>query len=212
MTYIVSPELQKLFDSVDDMARVYRAGGVPEDQLKDWVRRRKYAVAREHWEPNWKNIAAWRSKFTSMLLKKRPGGDPFLGRENDRRITKTCDKMCGCSWQHLRDHIQRQFRPGMTWENHGKGREDWVLDHIKPICMFDWWKPEGLKEAFHWSNVQPLWYIEHRAKSAEDKRLARARKFNDEEYRKRLPTGKALPPLEGTDAEILAQLERQLSA
>ncbi len=84
-----------------------------------------------------------------------------------------------------------------------------MVDHVEPICLFDWWTDEGLKEAFHWSNVQPLWYKEHREKTSLDLREARVRKMKDSEYRKRLPN-QYLPPLEGSNDEILAQLQAQI--
>ena len=39
-----------------------------------------------------------------------------------------------------------------------------VIDHVKPICMFDVTKDEELKEAFNWKNTQTLFKEVHQQK------------------------------------------------
>lgn len=69
---------------------------------------------------------------------------------------------CGCSKQELLDHIESQFKEGMTWKNHGK----WHVDHIKPLAMFDMTDPDEIKKAMHYTNLQPLWAEENWSKGA----------------------------------------------
>lgn len=200
-------DLQRIFRWVEEQEAAYVKAGMDRREASLWARRRKYGIAREQWDPSWRRIGLMRSRFISMLFKKHRRGNSWGG---ENRITKTCDAICGCGWQQLRDHVEKQFRPGMTWENHGNGGELWVVDHIKPVCLFDWWTDAGLLAAFHWTNVQPLWWAEHREKSRGDQVSARKRKQVDPEYRMRLPTYGALPPLEGTDEEIMARLAEEL--
>lgn len=62
----------------------------------------------------------------------------------------------GCSIEELKTHIESKFAPGMTWENYGiKG---WHIDHIKPLAKFDLKDEVQLKEACHYTNLQPLWW------------------------------------------------------
>ena len=58
-----------------------------------------------------------------------------------------------CTIGELRWHIERQFKPGMTWEN----RERWVLTHIIPIYAIDRSQPDALQRFNHWSNIKPQW-------------------------------------------------------
>ena len=41
----------------------------------------------------------------------------------------------------------------MSWNNYGK----WHLDHIKPLSSFNLQNIDELKQACHYSNLQPLW-------------------------------------------------------
>lgn len=68
-------------------------------------------------------------------------------------------ELLGCSIQDARLHIEKQFKEGMTWENHGT--HTWHIDHIKPCALFDLTKPEEQKKAFHYTNLQPLWAEEN---------------------------------------------------
>ena len=63
-------------------------------------------------------------------------------------------------WQHL----EKQFKPGMTKENHGV--HGWHIDHIRPCASFDLTKPEEQKKCFHYTNLQPLWATENISKGA----------------------------------------------
>ena len=71
-------------------------------------------------------------------------------------------KLLGCSSEFLRQHLERQFKPGMSWENHGQ----WHLDHIKPCASFDLSKPEQQRICFNYKNLQPLWAIDNMKKGA----------------------------------------------
>lgn len=62
----------------------------------------------------------------------------------------------GCSIEQLMNHIESQFLPGMTWDNHTKF--GWHIDHKIPCSKFDLTKPEHVKQCFHWTNLQPLWW------------------------------------------------------
>lgn len=72
--------------------------------------------------------------------------------------------LVGCTPSELVAHLERLFKPGMTWENYGL--HGWHVDHKMPCKAFDLTKPEEQKKCFHYTNLQPLWAKENWTKSA----------------------------------------------
>ena len=60
------------------------------------------------------------------------------------------EKLLGCDWKTAMNHIEKQFEPWMTWENHG----EWHIDHIKPLASAN--TIEEMTPLFHYTNLQPL--------------------------------------------------------
>ena len=73
----------------------------------------------------------------------------------------------GCDSSALRAHIEGQWKPGQSWSNYGRGDDQWCLDHRLPLS---WWTDltveAQLREAFHWTNLQPLWTWENKKKGS----------------------------------------------
>ncbi len=65
-----------------------------------------------------------------------------------------------CSLEFLSQHLQKQFQPGMTWENYGQ----WHIDHIIPLCSAK--NKKQLLKLWHYSNLQPLWAIDNLKKGS----------------------------------------------
>ena len=70
-------------------------------------------------------------------------------------------KLLGCSIEFLKIRLEKQFKPGMTWDNYGL----WHIDHIKPCASFDLSKPSEQRKCFNYKNLQPLWAIDNLRKS-----------------------------------------------
>lgn len=83
----------------------------------------------------------------------------YLGVKNSR--SGRFGTLLGCTSEELRQHLQGQFEPWMTWENYGKR---WHVDHIIPCSRFDLMNPEHQKICFHYRNLQPLSVRENLAK------------------------------------------------
>ena len=71
-----------------------------------------------------------------------------------RKQTRTTE-LLGCCIAQLKAHIEQQFLPGMSWENHGL--HGWHIDHIRPCASFDLTDPTQQRQCFHYTNLQPLW-------------------------------------------------------
>jgi hypothetical protein len=68
-------------------------------------------------------------------------------------------KLLGCSVNEFKEHIEKQFKPGMSWDNYGL--YTWHIDHIIPCSSFDLTKEEEQRKCFHYTNLQPLWANEN---------------------------------------------------
>lgn len=70
---------------------------------------------------------------------------------------KTLD-FIGCSRFELMRHLERQFKPGMAWNNYGS---EWHVDHERPCYTFDFSQHGDARICFHFSNLRPLWATEN---------------------------------------------------
>lgn len=70
-------------------------------------------------------------------------------------------ELIGCSRLELVSHLERQFLRGMNWDNFGVR---WQIDHVQPLASFDLSRPEHQRQAFHFTNLQPLWKEDNLAK------------------------------------------------
>jgi hypothetical protein len=74
----------------------------------------------------------------------------------------------GCSIVELKIWLENQFLPGMTWENWGRKNNNWQIDHIKPLFMFDLSDREQFLQACHYTNLRPLWKIDNLSRTYEE--------------------------------------------
>jgi hypothetical protein len=71
--------------------------------------------------------------------------------------------LVGCSVEDLKGHLQSLFTEGMHWNNYGK--KGWTIDHICPCASFDLLDPAEQEKCFHYTNLQPLWFVDNCRKS-----------------------------------------------
>lgn len=73
--------------------------------------------------------------------------------------------MVNYSLADLARHLERQFLPGMTWDNYGP---TWHVDHIVPKASFSFQSAadEGFRACWALTNLRPLWSIENIRKGA----------------------------------------------
>ena len=86
----------------------------------------------------------------------------FIRTTNWIKTTKFEEYM-GCSLDELRNHLEAQFTPGMTWETYGHGKDKWTVDHIIPLSSAK--TEEEMYKLCHFSNLQPMWYLDNIRKS-----------------------------------------------
>lgn len=101
---------------------------------------------RKHNNPYFRLVAALRTRLRGAL--------------NGRCKSARTLELIGCPVPELQQHLTRQFKPGMAWENYGL----WQVDHIRPCDSFDLSDPAQQRECFNFSNLQPLWKTENLSK------------------------------------------------
>ena len=67
----------------------------------------------------------------------------------------------GCTPAELKIHLEKQFKPGMTWWNHTP--KGWHIDHIIPLASAK--TLEETEKLSHYTNLQPMWATENLKKS-----------------------------------------------
>jgi hypothetical protein len=124
-----------------------------------WARRNRetlnrrlcmYLRERSRSDPAFAMKLRLRSRLVSVIRRHMSG----------RSTTGVIRELLGCSLSDLACHLESKFLPGMSWDN----RNEWHVDHIKPLCAFDLSDPEQQAAAFHYSNLQPLWALDNMRK------------------------------------------------
>jgi hypothetical protein len=108
-------------------------------------RRNARLMERYHNEPNYRLAVLLRARILRAL-------------DNDQKKLDGTLKTLGCSVDFLRQYLESKFLDGMTWDNHG---DYWHIDHIRPCATYDLTDPKQYAECFHYTNLQPLIWIDN---------------------------------------------------
>lgn len=127
----------------------------------------EYATSLKRAKKEWRKA---NPNYTNEYNKKRKAIDPvFKLRMHLRtRLYQTLKglkkasalSLLGCTIEDFKIYITGKFKNEMSWDNYG----EWELDHIKPLALFNLVDIEEQKLAFHFTNFQPLWKLDNRAK------------------------------------------------
>jgi hypothetical protein len=79
-----------------------------------------------------------------------------------RTQSVTLERAIGCTAEEFRDHIQAQFKHGMSWDNYSP--DGWHVDHVIPLARAR--SQSELLSLFHYTNARPLWAPENLRKWA----------------------------------------------
>ena len=116
------------------------------EKWKQWTR--AYVKGRRQKDISFALMCNARSRIHTLLSKYKKSNKSMI--------------LIGCSPKELKEHLEKKFKPGMTWEN----RKDWHIDHIIPCSFFDFSDPQQQKKCFHYTNLQPLWAIDNMKKGS----------------------------------------------
>jgi len=140
-------------DEINLKARIWRRTKMkPSTKEKILKNQREWDKKQKATNPAYKIKYNIKSRL-GLLLKKQ-------------KITKrerTVDYV-GCSFEELKNHLEKQFKPGMSWEN----RTEWHVDHIIPVNYFiknfDFSDINIQKKCWHYTNLRPLWKFDNLSK------------------------------------------------
>lgn len=124
---------------VDNYNKKYRA-----EHSKEHA---EYIKNRRQSDPTFKMICAVRNMLNNAFNKRTNVGK-----------RKQAEEILGCSIEFFIEHLQNQFRDGMTIENHG----EWHIDHIIPLSTAK--TEEDVIRLNHYTNLQPMWAKENLSK------------------------------------------------
>jgi hypothetical protein len=62
-------------------------------------------------------------------------------------------------------YLESLFLPGMSWENYGKGKDKWNIEHIIPAAYFNHLHISEQKRCWNYTNLRPMWEPENSSKS-----------------------------------------------
>lgn len=124
------------------------------DREADRKYRREYAAKKRSSDPAFK-LNDIMSKAIRRGLKSGKAG-------------KSWRDLVAYSVEDLKLHLENQFSPGMSWENHGRGDGCWHIDHKVPLSAHNFSSPDhfDFKRAWALDNLQPMWEFDNLSKNA----------------------------------------------
>lgn len=126
--------------------RRYRKQYLKQARTKVATLAREYARMRRRTDPMFRVIANMRSRLRHLL--------------NGYKSKRTLE-LTGCNREELKAHLEKQFKPGMSWKNYGK----WHIDHIIALSKVNVFDESELMKVCHFTNLQPLWAADNIRKS-----------------------------------------------
>ena len=153
-------------DKIKQKTKQYYLGN--KDKIKNYQK--------EYKKKNWDKIKKRNRPGNLAYVKKRYKNDPayrilinsrqrlgkFLRKKKINKNNTTLE-LIGCTPRELRIHIEKQFLPGMTWENYRWNV--WHIDHKKPISLAKNMNDLIRLKLIHYTNLQPMWAKDNIKKS-----------------------------------------------
>ena len=91
----------------------------------------------------------------NFMLKKNLCSRFSCGLKNNEKKNSVL-KYLSCSIEEVKTYLESKFQNGMSWPNYGV--RGWHIDHIVPLDQFDHTDESQIYRAWHYTNLQPLWW------------------------------------------------------
>lgn len=128
---------------------------------------KKAAYQKEYRQKNKEHIRNYSKDYRTLRKKKDPLYRAILNMRSRLSVfvkstnidkTESTKQLIGCTITCFKNHLEKQFLPGMSWLNYG----DWHIDHKIPLSSVK--SEKDLVLLSHYSNLQPLWAIDNLSK------------------------------------------------
>lgn len=118
-------------------------------------RRNTAAIKRNLEDPRKKIQRVLRKRLKSSIYER-------LKNRGSSKSNASIIRLLDFSCEELAKHLESQFKPGMSWNNHG----EWHIDHKVPDSWFtyDSFDHPDFKKSWSLHNLQPKWAKENRTK------------------------------------------------
>lgn len=151
--YSSTPEIQKertkkwVLNNESDFRNSYRKSN------KKWVEKNKEK------RKEYMNLYTTQRLKTDVLFKLKTNVRIRINKFLKNKKDNSSD-IIGCSYLFLKEHLEKQFNDGMSWDNYGK----WHIDHIIPLSSAN--NEDEVYKLCHHTNLQPLWAEDNLKKSS----------------------------------------------
>ena len=123
--------------------------------MKEWRKENKDRL--REWKREYEKNRKLNDPLYLIKHKTRTTIGSALRRKGYSKNSKTYD-ILGCSFEEFKTHIESQWEPWMTWNNHGKYNGEysygWDIDHIVPLESVI--SEQEVIKLNHYTNLQPL--------------------------------------------------------
>lgn len=130
------------------------------EEAKQWYANRsdEQKLAKAHYNNKWKN-----NKYkTDISYRLECIISAAILRSLQTNKDKEMFELLGYGIKELKEHLEKQFEPWMTWDNLGitskKPKQTWQIDHIRPINTFNITGTDcdDFKKCWALNNLRPL--------------------------------------------------------
>ncbi len=138
------------------------------EKYRDYVRKYSEKYPEKVRESRRKASAKLRDAIDGKL--KSCLGSAICNSLQGRKQGRRWESLVGYTIEQLKEHLEKQFADGMSWDNYGK----WHIDHIIPVSFFRYssFSDTEFKMCWRLENLRPLWARENIQKKNKIVRVA----------------------------------------
>ena len=154
---------QKNKEKIIKDKKIYRSKN--KEKIKEYRSKNKEKINERNraYQPSYRREKYKNNPQYKLIINLRNSISKLITRNPTIIKNKTTKELLGCSLDELKTHIEKQFLPGMNWDNYNN--KTWHIDHIRPISLAKSMDDVISLKLMHYTNFQPLWAKDNILKS-----------------------------------------------